>query len=455
MATFQDEIDVLHGLKVTHARKGAGLERTVSIGNYVAVDARRVSGKFESERDDAFAAWWGTYLRAPRPEVPAEREPVRFIDLFSSVGGLSLGAMEAIAAMGMRPVPLVASDVDESALRVYQRNIRPREVINESVRSLVDFRVSGKGPAAAFAYPPEIRDARLSAVVDRVDLVLAGPPCQGHSTLNNHSRGNDPKNLLYLTVPAVAVALGARHVVIENVPNVVNDQTAVVESTQALLRKAGYRITAAVLAADRLGWPQTRKRYFLVASRDSAPLELAALASSLSRPALPVSWVLEEFLERPLDPEDIMFSVPQLSEENQRRVNFLFDEDVYNLPNEIRPDCHKDGTTYGAVYGRMHWDRPAPTITGGFLSPGRGRFTHPRLRRVLTPIEASRVQGFPDWFRMAGPTGQDPSRSELSKWIGDAVPPILGYTAVMAAMGGAFASQVGSPIDESARRHAS
>lgn len=150
-----------------------------------------------------------------------------------------------------------------------------------------------------------------------------------------------------------------------------------------------------------------------------------------------------------------MFSVPQLSEENQRRVNFLFDEDVYNLPNEIRPDCHKDGTTYGAVYGRMHWDRPAPTITGGFLSPGRGRFTHPRLRRVLTPIEASRVQGFPDWFRMAGPTGQDPSRSELSKWIGDAVPPILGYTAVMAAMGGAFASQVGSPIDESARRHAS
>ncbi|MGV1165764.1 DNA cytosine methyltransferase, partial [Enterococcus faecium] len=30
-----------------------------------------------------------------------------------------------------------------------------------------------------------------------VDVVLAGPPCQGHSDLNNHTRREDPRNQLY------------------------------------------------------------------------------------------------------------------------------------------------------------------------------------------------------------------------------------------------------------------
>ena len=76
----------------------------------------------------------------------------------------------------------------------------------------------------------------------------------------------------------------------------------------------------------------------------------------------------------------------------------FFEHDLYNLPNSERPDCHKDGTTYGSVYGRMFPDRPAPTITTGFMTPGRGRFIHPLLPRTLTPWEAARIQGFPDTY---------------------------------------------------------
>lgn len=455
MTAAQGELDVLQDFNLEYARRRTRLNRTVSVAGVDFIAERRFAYGSEFEASDGFAAWWGAYLRSDRTNADLSKQPVRFVDLFSSVGGLSLGAAEAIEALGMRPLPLLAADVDEDALKVYRRNLSPREVVNESVRSLVDFRVTREGAGASFAYEPQLKDERLIALRGRTDLLLAGPPCQGHSTLNNHSRGNDPKNLLYLTVPAIAVALNARHVVIENVPNVVNDQSAVVETTHALLRGAGYRISAAVLAADRLGWPQTRKRYFLVASRNSAPLDLGVLAAKMRRPALPVGWALEDFVERPLDPDDIFFSVPQLSEDNQRRVNFLFDEDLHDLPNDIRPDCHKQGTTYGAVYGRMHWDRPAPTITGGFLSPGRGRFVHPRLRRVLTPVEAARVQGFPAWFRLSGGGPQVPSRTDLAKWIGDAVPPILGYTAVLSALAGELVADAsGGPL-ESVNEHAS
>lgn len=301
---------------------------------------------------------------------------------------------------------------------------------------MVDFQVTESGAGAKFAYVPKVTDERLAGLEGQVDMILAGPPCQGHSSLNNHTRHQDPKNLLYLTVPAVAVALGARHVVIENVPNVVADKHGVVQTTMALLRASGYHLTSGVIAANWLGWPQTRRRFFLVASRDSMPLDVKGLEGVLAREALPVTWVLDDLQDKALDDTDVMFSVPLLSEENRARVKWLFDNNKHTLEDAIRPDCHKNGTTYPATYGRMYADRPAPTLTGGFLTPGRGRFIHPTRPRVLTPREAARVQGFPDWYRFDTDPAEPPSRAQLATWIGNAVPTILGYVATLAAIGG-------------------
>ncbi len=336
----------------------------------------------------------------------------------------------------MRPVPLLAADVDAGALEVYAHNMRPRQTLSESVSNLVDYRVSGMGEDASFAYEPSIRDDRLAGIAGTIDLILAGPPCQGHSSLNNYSRHDDPKNLLYLAVPAVAVATQATHVIIENVPNVVSDKYGVVQTSVALLRNAGYEVTYGVIAAHKLGWPQTRKRFFIAASRDSRPLDLHTLQAQLARDALPVGWLLQDTLDDVVA-GDVMRSVPQMSDENVERIAHLFDNDTYNLPNDIRPECHREGTTYGSSYGRMAWDEPAPTITGGFLTPGRGRFVHPLRRRVLTPREAARVQGFPDWYDFVVDERRPASRAQLTRWIGNAVPTILGQTATLAALAGA------------------
>jgi DNA (cytosine-5)-methyltransferase 1 len=128
-----------------------------------------------------------------------------------------------------------------------------------------------------------------------------------------------------------------------------------------------------------------------------------------------------------------MTETPILSKENQRRINFLHDHDIYDLPNAERPECHQNGTTYRAVYGRMKWDKPAPTLTTGFLTPGRGRYVHPIERRTLFPREAARIQGFPDAYRFELPS-QPLGRSAIAKGIGDAVPSILGFAAAMSAL---------------------
>jgi DNA (cytosine-5)-methyltransferase 1 len=83
----------------------------------------------------------------------------------------------------------------------------------------------------------------------------------------------------------------------------------------------------------------------------------------------------------------------------------------------------------------MKRDEPAQTITTGFMSPGRGRYVHPTRRRVMTAREAARLQGFPDTYRFVVDESNPPTRSNLAKWIGDAVPMPLGYGAALAALG--------------------
>jgi DNA (cytosine-5)-methyltransferase 1 len=111
-----------------------------------------------------------------------------------------------------------------------------------------------------------------------------------------------------------------------------------------------------------------------------------------------------------------------MTQENQRRVKYLFRKDVHDLPNRLRPPCHRDKDhSYVSMYGRMHWDKPAQTITGGFGSMGQGRFVHPTRPRTLTAHEAARLQGFPDFFDFSSVKGV----TALREMIGNAVPPQL------------------------------
>ena len=107
----------------------------------------------------------------------------------------------------------------------------------------------------------------------------------------------------------------------------------------------------------------------------------------------------------------------------------------FNCPGkgDVELDEEDEETTYTGVYGRMDPDRPAGTITTGFMTPGRGRYVHPTQKRTINPREAARLQGFPDNYRFTI-EGNPPTSQLLTKWIGDAVPLPLGYGAALAAL---------------------
>jgi DNA (cytosine-5)-methyltransferase 1 len=407
------------------------LVRTIRIQNQYFVTSLPAF----SDSGDAESDWWLQIIRGVQPTVirsDTKRKSLRIADLFCGSGGFSNGIKMAADALGLRLDVRFAVDTDAAALQAYQRNHNPKIVIGQSVKDILDSQILISDDEPSFYYHPEIVDDRVRDFVGSVDLVVAGPPCQGHSNLNNHTRRDDVRNALYPTAAEIAVALGAKAILIENVPAVLHDKYKSVEITRKLLSNLSWSVDNAVLAATKIGWPQTRKRHFLAASLTGSVLELHKIENELKSATRPLSWLLGDILE-PSKPT-YMDDTSKLSEENIDRINYLFDNDVYLLPNHVRPLKHQNGHTYPSSYGRMKWDKPSGTITTGFMTPGRGKFVHPLKRRPITPREAARIQGFPDSFDFGDPSSP-PSRTSLAKWIGDAIPSPLGYAAAFSVLG--------------------
>ena len=433
MTMTSDEAAKCHNgsLSRSYELDGRMIVKRLATPSGVSVTRRRSSSPSDA---DLRSGWLHSFLRGERTQLDTPAlPPVRTAELFCGPGGLALGFGEACRELGSRLESEAAVDQDAGAVMVYASNHRTKVRTVQSASALVDHSIRGAGNSARYSYEPEIVHPDWLPLVGKIDAVLAGPPCQGHSNLNNHTRRVDRRNDLYLTVPATAVALGADIVVIENVPAVVHDRSQVVATTERLLLDNGYSVTKGVLSAVKMGWPQTRQRFFMVGRRSAPPIDLADVQEALVDESRSVLWAIEDLASRPFD--DRLHLDVELSAENRRRIDYLFDHDLHDLPNSERPECHQDGTTYNSVYGRLYGDRPAPTITTGFLTPGRGRYIHPEERRTLTPWEAARLQGFPDTYDFFPDPKDMPSKLKLTKWIGDAVPMPLGYAAGISALG--------------------
>jgi DNA (cytosine-5)-methyltransferase 1 len=259
-----------------------------------------------------------------------------------------------------------------------------------------------------------------------IDIIVGGPPCQGHSSLNNHTRRDDPKNKLYLVMVRAAEVLRPTALMIENVPGVVKDKSAVLKRAKKRLRELGYFVDDDFVRLLDLGVPQTRVRHVLLASLVGQPsVSATAKRHCVRRSNRDLQWAIGD-LRRIRDRQGIDIA-SRLSSENLERARFLQVSRLYDLPNSIRPACHRDDPdhTYKSMYGRLSWNKPAHTITSGFGSPGQGRYLHPSQLRTITPHEAARIQFFPDWFDF------DPivdNRKALAECIGNAVPPKLGFS---------------------------
>ncbi len=180
--------------------------------------------------------------------------PGNLVDLFAGAGGLSLGFHWA----GWKS--LVASDIDEHAMKTFVRNIHPNVVVGdvreEDIRNrIVELAASG--------------DSRVPKVL------VGGPPCQGFSTAGNRRSEADERNLLFNDYCRIVEAVDPDAFLFENVTGLINMESGrVFERVSQALRSVAREIVVWRVSAEEYGVPQRRKRIIIVGFRKRAAFQL-------------------------------------------------------------------------------------------------------------------------------------------------------------------------------------
>ncbi len=324
---------------------------------------------------------------------------MKAIDVFCGAGGTTVG----LKAAGFKVVG--ALDLDEVAVETYCLNHPKVKVWKEDVSS----------------FQIETVQADLNIDVGELDLLAGCPPCQGFSTLttrNGSIRVTDPRNELLFEFLRLVTGLRPKHIMMENVPGLYKDRR--LRQMLSSLSKVGYKFTEesyGIRNAMHYGVPQSRRRMILLASR-SKNVALAPGSDDL----LTVRDAIGH-LPKPSRSDDELHRIyQQLSEPVLKRVRSIPKNggSRSTLPVELTLACHRNTSSdgYKDVYGRMAWDKPAPTITSGCINPSKGRFLHPEQNRGITLREAALLQSFPPNYKFSLSRG----RSRVALMIGNALP---------------------------------
>lgn len=344
---------------------------------------------------------------------------------------MSLGASRA----GFRVVAGV--DTDSRAIAAHKKNFPNSRHIERDVVSL-------SAPKILNLIPERFR---------RIDGVVGGPPCQGFSTIGARDIA-DPRNRLFLHFFRLVCGLKPIFFVCENVPGILNPQYDEVRKSALRSVERNYRLLSPlILRASDYGAPTSRKRVFFIGVSKSSEIALdksdfnppedvervyVAQALKGLRKNINPDWQSPDEGWRKVGPctngrfgARLSATIPsgvgdksaieKLKTESRVSgcLGTIHRDDVIARFDALNPG-QKDEVSRTC---RLNAKAFCPTIRAGTGSDKGShqalRPVHPTEPRMITPREAARLQGFPDWFQF------DDTKWHSFRQIGNSVSPIL------------------------------
>lgn len=182
-------------------------------------------------------------------------EPMKSMDIFAGCGGLSEGLHQSKVAVCHWAIESVSS-----AAHAFQLNNRECSVFQEDCNSILHKLLNGEEDGEGGGTLPQPGE---------VELLCAGPPCQGFSALNRFTK----RSFSVFKSSQVATALSfcdyyhPKYFLLENVRNFATYEGGMVlKLTLFALLQMGYQCRFGILQAGNFGVPQTRRRLFIVAA---------------------------------------------------------------------------------------------------------------------------------------------------------------------------------------------
>jgi len=335
------------------------------------------------------------------------KNKLKVIDLFCGIGGLTHGLIKE----GLYVVAGI--DNNDSCKFGYEYNNKTKFIHKDILQ------VSAK----------EIN--KLFGEKKKTIRVLVGcAPCQPFSKLNLKQITQKQVEPLEKFASLIAEVL-PDIVSMENVSGLADMKKYPIFKTFIdTLEKNGYNYKYEIVDVSEYGVPQSRKRLVLLASKFG---EIQLIKRTHKNKKVTVRDVIKNL--EPLKNGEINLSDPlhrarKLSSINLKRIKSTPHDggSSDSWSKSLILNCHKkdSGKTYrGTVYGRMCWDKPAPTMTTQCIGLGNGRFGHPEQDRAISLREAAIFQTFPKNYKFIKPN-TPLFTTHVAKFIGNAVPVKLG-----------------------------
>ncbi|KIW15068.1 hypothetical protein PV08_07855 [Exophiala spinifera] len=284
-------------------------------------------------------------------------------------------------------------------------------------------------------------------LLNHVDCLIAGCPCQGFSPLNRHPNSEGALRnctLLANTISYIETLMPA-YAVIENVPRMI-ERRSPNEGKQAIchLVALGYQVRKMILRAAKLGGASKRERLIIIAAAPGAVLP--ASIDEISEPRAcsltmaNLSPVHNDTSINILDPFHIPISRLHVSLQDEISLRNV----VQRIPTtpsgmslskayhhgHLSPSQNtwfrslnaKKQAKGSKSYGRLDPNKPFPTICTKIVpkSDSNGQLMHPYEHRTISLREAMRAMDLPKNFLLIG------SMSQQYEILGNGVPYSIG-----------------------------
>lgn len=275
--------------------------------------------------------------------------------LFSGIGGIDLGFEQAGFEIAW------AVENDSAACKTYRYNFPNVHLVEEDIRNV----------------NPQI--------LEDVDVIAAGFPCQPFSVMGYQRGFNDPRGNLFFEIARFIDIKRPRIVFLENVKNLVahdNGKTfLVIYNTLAQL---GYSVKYKVLDATDFNIPQHRARVFIVAFREIEDCDKFTFPE-----AVPLAATIENILDRSIQHNNIYYYGSESRYFKKLNAKIVDKTGIYRIDDSgIATRKWDICPTLKANMGTYH-DR-VPIIRDDFGV------------RKLTPMECLAFQGFPKEYSFKG-----------------------------------------------------
>jgi len=325
------------------------------------------------------------------------------IDFFCGGGGMTYGLRQA----GINVIAGV--DFDPQCKETYEVNNPNSIFIEANIQEL----------------PVEYFENRFAINKNDDNLILIGcSPCQYYSIINTSREKSKKSKDLLMDFKRFVDYYNPGYVLVENVPGLKTNAQSVLPIFLNFLKDKDYAIQEKVIDLSYYGVPQSRKRFSLIASRVNKDISLPMpnekrtllkdfIGFDNGFPPIPAGYK---------DFTPFKHTTSGLSKVNAERLSKTRKNGGSRLDwkddIKIQLPCfvgHDD--SFVDTFGRMSWNKPAPTITTKFFSISNGRFAHPEEDRAISLREGSTLQTFPKTYIF-----KTESIAATAKLIGNAVP---------------------------------